>query len=277
MQIVQSTTGTGDARVRYAFWIGVDDHAVHQYAMVGPAHFMMQSYSDFNAPLDIQAPMVGATMLRQEVNGTSIALSVLPRAAGVSDFDIGLTDALGKPVDAATRVMLVSGMSNMTHGANSILAQPAGGGHYRASGPWIYMGGLWQVGLVVQLADASTLSARFQLNVPENSGPVESRRVDDSPSAVQQVNELIYSATTVPARVDIEKGKTIRVTAMLMEPDKTRCGGRITLPELGLAASLGGAGLAELQFVAPRSAQLRFSCGNDSLAIALKNQFDPDS
>jgi hypothetical protein len=64
---------------------------------------------------------------------------------------------------------------------------------------------------------------------------------------------------------------------MLMEPDKARCGGKMALPELGLAAPFGDAGLAELQFAAPRSAQLRFSCGNDVLAIAIKNPLDPDS
>jgi hypothetical protein len=201
----------------------------------------------------------------------------VPRAADLSDFDIALTDASGKPVDNAARVMLVTGMTNMTHGANSILAQSAGGGHYRASGPWIYMGGPWQVGLVVQLADNSTRTVAFQMSVPENSGPVESRLVDDSPSTVQQVNALIYASTITPARVDIEKGKPLRVTAMLMEPDTTRCGGKMTLPELGLMTTFGNGGLAELQFTAPRSAQLRFSCGDDGFAIAIKNPLDPDS
>jgi hypothetical protein len=255
----------------------VDDHRVYQYAMVAPAHFMMQYYSDFNAPLDIQAPRVGTTLQRQQVDGTNIVLSVVPLAAGVSDFDIGLTDPSGKPVESASLVMIVTGMSNMTHGANSILATPTGGGHYRASGPWIYMGGPWQLGLVVQLSDAPPLFASFSLNVPEQAGPVESQRVENSPSAIQQVNELVYASTNVPVRTEISAGQTVRVTAMLMGQDKTRCGGRMTLPELGLAAPFGNAGLAEVQFNAPRNGELRFACGTGDLVLSIKNPLDPDS
>jgi len=60
MQLVETTTGTGDAKTNYVFWIGTDDHLIHQFAMVAAAHFMMQYYFDFNAPLGIQAPPVAA-------------------------------------------------------------------------------------------------------------------------------------------------------------------------------------------------------------------------
>jgi hypothetical protein len=60
MQIVESTSVNGDETIHYAFWIGVDDHLVHQFAMVAPGHYMMQYYSDYNAPIDIQAPSVSA-------------------------------------------------------------------------------------------------------------------------------------------------------------------------------------------------------------------------
>ncbi len=269
MQIVESTTGSGDSATNYAFWIGMDDHLVHQYAMVAPAHFMLQYYSDYNAPMDIQPPTVGALVQQQQADGLTSELSVVPRAADVSDFDVALTDAAGKPVNAAPRVMLVTAMTNMQHPANSLLAQPAGGGHYRARGPWIYMGGPWQIGVVAQLADQQTRSAAFHFNVPENSGPVVSQKVEDSPSPVLQINLLVYASSIVPDRADIQANQPVRVTAMLMEPDQTRCGGKMTLPELGLAATFSDAGLGELQFAAPRTAQVRATCSADGLVLAI--------
>lgn len=269
MQIVESTLGSGDTATRFAFWIGATDRLVHQYAMVAPSHFMMQYYLDYNAPLDIPTPTVGEIDLRQQVAGMNVELSVLPRAAGVSDFDVRLTDASGPPVDNASRVMLVTGMTNMTHEANSVRALPAGGGHYRASGPWIYMGGPWQIGLVVQTADKNTRTAAFQFNVPENNGPVVSQRIDNSPSSVQQINELVYAGTVVPDQTNVTAQQSVRVTAMLMAPDQTRCGGKMTLPELTLTTNFSAAGIAELEFAAPRTAQVRATCASDGLVLAI--------
>jgi hypothetical protein len=274
MQIVETTTGAGDSAIRYAFWIGVDDHLVHQYIMVAPSHFMIEYYSDYDTPFEINVPTPGSFAQNQEIDGLNVTMSVVPHAAGVSDFDVALSDPSGRPIENATRVMLVTGMANMTHEANSILAQPSGGGHYAAQGPWIYMAGPWHVGLVVQTSDNQTRTASFAFNVAENSGPVESQRIDNSPTPVEQVNVLVYAGSLVPANQDIDAGQTVRVTAMLMEPDKARCAGKLTLPELGLSTSFGDAGLAELQFVAPRTAQLRASCGNDGLVLAIKNPSD---
>ncbi len=276
MQIVESTLGSGDTATHFAYWIGVTDHLVQQYAMIAPSHFMMQYYLDYNAPLDIPTPTVGEIDLRQQVAGMNVELSVLPRAAGVSDFDVRLTDASGAPVDDASRVMLVTGMTNMTHEANSVRALPAGNGHYRASGPWIYMGGPWQIGLVVQTADKNTRTAAFQFNVPENNGPVISQRIDNSPSSVQQINELVYAGTVVPDQTNVSAQQSVRVTAMLMEPSKTRCGGKMTLPELGQSTPFSGAGIAELEFTAPRAAQLHFDCQSTGFVITLQNPTNPN-
>jgi copper transport protein len=56
MQIIETAAPSGDETVHYAFWIGTNDHLVHQFAMVAPGHYMMQYYFDYNAPVDIQAP-----------------------------------------------------------------------------------------------------------------------------------------------------------------------------------------------------------------------------
>jgi hypothetical protein len=55
MQLVLADLN-GSSPVHYAFWIDPDDGRLHQIAMVGPAHYMVQSYSDFNGPVSIQAP-----------------------------------------------------------------------------------------------------------------------------------------------------------------------------------------------------------------------------
>lgn len=50
-----------DARsgARYRIWIGTQDHRVHQYVMMATGHYMTSTFSDFNEPLDIQAPVGG--------------------------------------------------------------------------------------------------------------------------------------------------------------------------------------------------------------------------
>ncbi len=55
-QVVEFSIPAGNSNADYAYWIGTQDHRVHQYVMVAPSHFMMQDYFDFDAPLDIQAP-----------------------------------------------------------------------------------------------------------------------------------------------------------------------------------------------------------------------------
>ncbi|MCL4395220.1 MAG: FixH family protein, partial [Chloroflexi bacterium] len=276
-QVVETTTVSGGTAISYAFWIGVDDHLIRQFAMLGPAHYMMQYYSGFDAPVDIQTPTPGTVFERRQAGSLDIAFTLAPHAAGESDFDVALTDAAGKPVTDAQRVMLVTGMTDMSHGANSLLAEPVGGGHYHARGPWLYMAGQWQIGLVVQLAGDETQTAVFEANVPASPGPVVSERVDDSPSAIDQVNVLVYPGSIVPASVDVAAGKIVRVTAMLMAADQNPCGGEMTLPELGLASTFGDAGIGEIQFTSPRAAQLRFSCDASGLAVAIRAPLQPDS
>lgn len=56
VQVVLATGGAL-ANVHYAYWIGSEDFRLYEYAMVAPAHFMIQSYSDFDAPVQIAAPV----------------------------------------------------------------------------------------------------------------------------------------------------------------------------------------------------------------------------
>jgi copper transport protein len=56
MQVVVGTDATS-ANAHYAYWIGTGDFRLYQFAMVAPAHFMMQSYSNYDAPVQIVAPV----------------------------------------------------------------------------------------------------------------------------------------------------------------------------------------------------------------------------
>lgn len=52
--MVDFTSSAGD--VHFAYWVGTDDRLIKQYAMVAPAHFMMEHYRDFNTAIQIDAP-----------------------------------------------------------------------------------------------------------------------------------------------------------------------------------------------------------------------------
>ncbi len=55
-QIVVFSTPQSDQQAHLAYWIGTQDRRIHQYFMVAPAHYMVQSYSDYNAPIEINEP-----------------------------------------------------------------------------------------------------------------------------------------------------------------------------------------------------------------------------
>lgn len=55
MQVVVGTDTTS-ANVHYAYWIGSGDFRLYKFAMVAPAHFMVQSYFDYDVPVQILAP-----------------------------------------------------------------------------------------------------------------------------------------------------------------------------------------------------------------------------
>lgn len=55
-RIVETVAVFSGEEVRYAFWIGTEDHLIHQSAMVAPGHYMIEYYSDYNAPIQIDPP-----------------------------------------------------------------------------------------------------------------------------------------------------------------------------------------------------------------------------
>lgn len=71
--IVEVAFSSSAGDVRYAYWIGSEDHLIHQYAMVAPAHYMMEYYFDHNAPVKIEAPAIAAPPPTPAPASTSIA------------------------------------------------------------------------------------------------------------------------------------------------------------------------------------------------------------
>src|SRR3972149_4956126 len=55
-QIVNVDFGSSAGDTHFAYWVGKDDRLIHQYAMVAPSHYMIESYRDFNAAVRIDAP-----------------------------------------------------------------------------------------------------------------------------------------------------------------------------------------------------------------------------
>ncbi len=264
-QIVESVDANG---IRYAFWIGTNDHRIYQYAMIGPGHYMMEYYAAFDGAVTIQAPG-SPVVLKQQVEGVYIVLTATPLPADVSGFDVALSDANGRPVDDAARVMLLTALTAPTQPAYSLDTANVGNGHYSISGPWLDKGGKWQIGVVVQLADQTLHTAVFPLDVPSIPAATDSIPIEDSPSPMHPINVTVYDSTVTVNRTDLPPGQIVRVTAMRIAPSRNDCGGRIAVPQLGLSAPFSAAGIAELKFIAPYWGELHAVCGKDGLIITL--------
>ncbi|MBI3913926.1 MAG: copper resistance protein CopC [Chloroflexi bacterium] len=242
-----------------------------------PANLAAQPATTPNAltPLNTDP---AADLVRNEINFGDVRLLfvALPRASDISDFDVILQNASGQPISDAPRVNLFFAMNDMAHGTNFVDLAPIGEGRYRARGPWLFMGGKWNVGVIAQLKNGETYRATFAFTASEATGNVVSRLVESSPTTLQQINVSVYPDTLDLRRVDVQAKQNVRVTALLSDARKEACGGKMTLAELGLTAAFGDTGIAEISFTAPRSGQLRIKCAKDALQLTIKNPSDPD-
>ncbi|MBI3538171.1 MAG: cytochrome c, partial [Chloroflexi bacterium] len=90
-QIVRFASAQGDAQ--YAVWID-DAKRVRQFTMVAPAHYMLQNYFDFDAPIKIDAPIAP---------GISSAPSTVTKSSRLPGLITGDLQA-----DAAIAVLIVA-------------------------------------------------------------------------------------------------------------------------------------------------------------------------
>jgi len=240
--------------------------------------YIRQLALNSNSPTPTPASNALANQVRHEIflGELHLAFVAIPRAGDLSDFDVILLNVIGQPISDAPRVNLFFAMSEMTHGSNYVELVPVGNGHYRARGPWLFMGGAWNVGVVAQLKNGGTYRAAFNFSAAEPRGNPVSRMIESSKAAHQQINIGVYPGTLDLKRADIQGKADVRVTAMLLDAKKENCGGKMTLAELNQSVAFGDAGIAEIFFTAPRSGQLRFKCTNDALQLTIKNPSDPD-
>lgn len=118
----------GENQVRYAYWIAEDDKRVLQFAMVAPAHYMMETFRDWDSrdiviekPTDvIVAPT--AAPVTQSGGGSAITNMVVasPRPRGVITGDLEGDGALILVVTGVV-VLLIGGGGKRTRKARLTL------------------------------------------------------------------------------------------------------------------------------------------------------------
>jgi copper transport protein len=91
---VDFTSSAGDTH--FAYWVGKDDRLIHQYAMVAPSHYMIESNRDFNAPVQIDAPKdIVPSAAQALAPGSSAPAAPSPRTPGPITGDLESDGALG--------------------------------------------------------------------------------------------------------------------------------------------------------------------------------------
>lgn len=114
-----------------------------------------------------QAP-AGPTLGRQAQGDVVGWLSSKPAqpVRGTADLDAYLVGADGQPITDATVTFDID-MTNMSHGAYLVTAQPAAEGHYTGN-VHFSMPGPWRVIAIVERPGAETVNLRFEFAVNRN-------------------------------------------------------------------------------------------------------------
>lgn len=95
-QIVNVDFSSSAGDTHFAYWVGKDDKLIHQYAMVAPSHFMIESYRDFNAPVRVDAPTNIVPSAAQALSpGANTPATPAPRTPGPITGDLESDSALG--------------------------------------------------------------------------------------------------------------------------------------------------------------------------------------
>ncbi len=95
-QIVNVDFRSSAGDTHFAYWVGKDDKLIHQYAMVAPSHYMIESYRDFNAPVRIDAPTnILPSAAQALAPGANTPATPSPRTPGPITGDLESDSALG--------------------------------------------------------------------------------------------------------------------------------------------------------------------------------------
>ena len=119
------------------------------------------------APVSAQSALApaGPTLGSQQSDGLQVWLSSDPAQPkrGEAQMDAFLLGAGGEPVTDA-KVTFDIDMTNMSHGLNQVVAEPAGDGHYRGQVRFA-MPGPWRVIAIVERPGQETAKMRFEFTV----------------------------------------------------------------------------------------------------------------
>ncbi len=112
-------------------------------------------------------PKAAATTATRQAGDVRVTLTADPNWVGVSRFDVALSDAAGRAADDVQSVTLTFTMQGMNMGRTSVVAARLPDGTYTATGYFVGMPGLSEVGVGIQRAGGRDTSAVFQIEVPD--------------------------------------------------------------------------------------------------------------
>jgi copper transport protein len=114
-----------------------------------------------------QASLPTATEATRQSGDLRLTLNVDPNWVGVSHFRLTLTDVQGNPPADVQNVVYTFAMQGMNMGRTTVFAAPMGGGVYEATGFYVGMPGVSQVGVSVSRSGAQDESGVFLIDVPD--------------------------------------------------------------------------------------------------------------
>lgn len=131
-------------------------------AVIAAAGFL----TDFQRGRDaVQMAEQSQMVVSQSADDLHISLTIEPALwAQESVSDVYVRDADNQPVPNAREVSLRFTFLDKDLGTNEVIAEPIGDGHYRASGSFLSLGGVWEIKVVIRRVNAFDTFLTFQVD-----------------------------------------------------------------------------------------------------------------
>jgi mono/diheme cytochrome c family protein len=114
-----------------------------------------------------QQPLPDAFTATRQAGSLRVTLTADPNWVGVSRYALRLADRAGREPSDVTSVTLTFGMRDMNMGRTTVIAAPAADQTYAASGFFVGMPGVSEIGVGIQRSDGPDESAVFDMDVPD--------------------------------------------------------------------------------------------------------------
>ncbi|MGH2521479.1 MAG: CopD family protein [Anaerolineales bacterium] len=150
------------ARLHRRFYRLVLAEAGFALAVIAAAGFL----TDFQRGRDaVQMAEQSQMVVSQSADDLHVTLTIEPALwAQESVFDVYMLDADNQPVPNAREVSLRFTFMDKDLGTNEVTAESTNDGHYRATGGFLSLGGVWEVKIVVRRANAFDTFLPFQVD-----------------------------------------------------------------------------------------------------------------